>query len=39
MQAKLMAGLMEWLVQTGDVTPVHTDSRGLPKYPYAASRY
>jgi choline-sulfatase len=37
LQAELTAGLMEWLVETGDVTPVHTDHRGPPKYPYAAS--
>ena len=27
LQSEMMAGLTEWLLQTGDVTPVHTDAR------------
>jgi choline-sulfatase len=37
LKTELMSGLMEWMLQTGDVTPMHTDPRGLPKYPHPAS--
>ena len=37
LQAEMMAGLTEWLLQTGDVTPMHTDARGPPPFPYPAS--
>lgn len=36
-KSELLSGLMKWLVETGDVTPVHQDPRGTPKYPQAAS--
>eukprot|EP00927_Polykrikos_kofoidii_P013079 TRINITY_DN15693_c0_g1_i1.p1 TRINITY_DN15693_c0_g1~~TRINITY_DN15693_c0_g1_i1.p1 ORF type:complete len:615 (+),score=62.81 TRINITY_DN15693_c0_g1_i1:89-1846(+) len=36
-RSELLGGLLEWMVQTGDVSPVHKDPRGLPSYPYAAS--
>lgn len=34
---EMVSDLLEWLVQTSDATPVHTDPRGTPKYPYPAS--
>merc|ERR1712048_1469327 len=34
---ELKEKLLQWLVETSDVTPVHTDPRGMPKYPHAAS--
>lgn len=37
LKAEMLAELMQWLVQTGDVTPMHSDPRGVPKYPYPAS--
>jgi len=37
MKEEMMAGLMEWMLQTGDITPAHIDNRGSPKYPYSAS--
>lgn len=37
LRGELLSGLMEWLVTTGDVTPMHTDPRGPPKYPHPAS--
>jgi arylsulfatase A-like enzyme len=37
LQGEMMAGLTEWLLQTSDVTPMHTDARGTPPYPHAAS--
>jgi len=33
----MSAGLMEWLLQTGDVSPMHTDPRGSPAFPHPAS--
>merc|ERR1711957_573718 len=36
-KSELMNGLTAWLVETGDVTPVHTDPRGTPQYPTPAS--
>mmetsp|Transcript_45736 Transcript_45736/g.99370 ORF Transcript_45736/g.99370 Transcript_45736/m.99370 type:complete len:553 (-) Transcript_45736:346-2004(-) len=33
----LVAGLLEWLVQTVDVSPMHADPRETPTYPYMAS--
>jgi choline-sulfatase len=37
LQKELLDGLLEWLVETGDVTPVHTNKRGPPEYPHPAS--
>jgi len=37
LQNEMVSGLLDWLVETSDVTPVHTDSRGVPTYPYLAS--
>jgi len=37
LQQEMQMQLMEWLVQTGDVTPTTTDPRGIPKYPHEAS--
>lgn len=34
---EMVSGLLDWLVETSDVTPVHQDPRGTPKYPYPAS--
>lgn len=34
---EMVSGLLEWLVETSDVTPVHTDPRNTPAYPYPAS--
>jgi hypothetical protein len=33
LQADLTERLLKWLVQTGDVPPMKTDSRFLPKFP------
>jgi len=37
LRQELLGGMMEWLVQTSDVTPVHIDPRTTPRYPYSAS--
>ena len=37
LQAELLAGLLDWYVETADVTPTHADPRGVPAYPYPAS--
>jgi len=37
LRQELMAGLTEWLVQTGDVSSEHHDYRGTHAYPYEAS--
>ena len=37
LQAELMEGLLAWEIETSDVTPMHRDGRGYPKYPHAAS--
>ena len=37
LRSELMAGLLDWMVVTSDVTPMHTDARGPPAYPTAAS--
>jgi len=37
LKAELLSGLTAWLVETADVTPVHQDPRGTPRYPQAAS--
>lgn len=34
---EMVSGLLDWLVETSDVTPVHQDARGTPTYPYPAS--
>merc|ERR1712039_1032992 len=34
---EMVSKLLSWLVETSDVTPKHTDPRGTPNYPYAAS--
>lgn len=36
-KAEMLSGLMEWLVETGDVSPVRTDPRGTPRFPAPAS--
>jgi choline-sulfatase len=36
-KAELLSGLMEWLVETGDVSPMHHDPRGTPPFPTPAS--
>jgi len=37
LKAELLSGLMEWHVQTGDVSPQHQDARGMPHFPQPAS--
>lgn len=37
LQAAMTADLLNWLVDTADVTPMHTDPRGPPTFPHAAS--
>merc|ERR1711963_944182 len=36
-KAELEKGLLDWLVQTSDATPVHVDPRGPPHFPHPAS--
>eukprot|EP00928_Gymnodinium_smaydae_P079271 TRINITY_DN63240_c0_g1_i1.p1 TRINITY_DN63240_c0_g1~~TRINITY_DN63240_c0_g1_i1.p1 ORF type:complete len:557 (+),score=53.19 TRINITY_DN63240_c0_g1_i1:130-1800(+) len=36
-QAEMLNGLLRWLVEEGDVSPIQENPRGVPKYPYAAS--
>eukprot|EP00966_Prymnesium_polylepis_P220279 5095655-Prymnesium_polylepis.1 len=36
-RASLLDGLLGWLVNTSDITPMHTDPRGMPACPHAAS--
>lgn len=37
LRSEMTTALLDWLVETSDVTPKHTDPRGPPKYPYPAS--
>ena len=37
LRSEMVAGLTEWLLQTSDATPMHTDPRGPPAYPHPAS--
>lgn len=36
LRAELLDGLLAWLVNTSDATPMHTDPRGMPKHPHEA---
>lgn len=37
-QTSLLTGLLDWLVSTSDVTPIHRDSRAVPSYPHPVSK-
>jgi choline-sulfatase len=37
LRESMTSSLLEWLVETSDVTPKHVDPRGPPTYPYPAS--
>ena len=37
LQGAMERELLDWLVETADVTPTPTDPRGPPRYPHAAS--
>lgn len=37
LQQSMTAELLDWLVETSDVTPKHADPRGPPAYPHPAS--
>ena len=37
LQASLLQDLLSWMVDTADISPTHTDPRGMPSFPHAAS--
>ena len=37
LQTDMLLSLLEWMVQTGDITPLQEDSRALPDFPAPAA--